>query len=112
VGLAENLSTKILSGDWMLWVLLTLNGDAKFLCEKLAVYREGIGVSSKAIWHTDFFYRALFLIKQLSVNKSFTKNLWLLKGVCYFLLVLLSKALKIEFFSILAERIKVCRDIK
>ncbi len=97
---------KIMSGDWMLWIKLTLYGKAKFLKAPTAVYRKGVGVSVNAIWHTDFNVRARFLLNQLSLNFSFIKNIWLIKGAIYFQLLYFSKKYHINYLNKIGSKLK------
>lgn len=106
INFTRKLSKNVVSVDWMLWIILTLKGDAKFIDEKMAVYRYGVGVSVDKIWYKDFVYWSLFLIKQFSLNISFKKNMWLLKGAIYYLLIYFSRILNITYFSKIANRFK------
>lgn len=107
VNIAGKLQRKNVSGDWMLWVLLTLKGDAKFINEKLAVYRTGVGVSVNAIWYKNFCYRSLFLLNQLSLDISFKKNYWLLRGAIYFFLIYISRKINIYLITKIANKFKI-----
>ena len=87
----NKMSTKVKAGDWMIWVLLTLKGKAKFLNEKQAVYRH---------------FRAFFLLKLVSIKNTFDTNKWLIKGALYFLIFQIAKLLRIKKLSYLAANIK------
>ncbi len=102
----NKLSKKVKAGDWMLWILLTLKGNAKYFDEKFSIYRVGSGISGTSIWHKDFHYRVFFLFDQLSINNSFSKNKWLIKGIVYFILFQISKITRIKKFIYMAEKIK------
>ena len=102
----NKLSKKVKAGDWMLWILLTLKGNAKYFDEKFSIYRVGSGISGTSIWHKDFHYRVLFLFHQLSLKNSFSKNKWLIKGIVYFILFQISKITRIKKFIYIAEKIK------
>ena len=90
----------------MLWVLLTLDGDAKFINEKMAAYRTGVGISVERIWHKDFGYWSLFLLKQLTFKIEIKKNIWLTKGAIYYLLIYFSRIFNITFFSMIANKFR------
>jgi glycosyltransferase involved in cell wall biosynthesis len=102
----KKLSTNVKAGDWMIWVLLTLQGDAKFLKEKQAVYRQGTGVSVSSVWHKNFNQRAFFLLKLVSVNYSFDKNKWLVKGALYYLIYWVSVTFKINRINYFSQKLK------
>ena len=104
INITDRLQININSGDWMLWILATLGGNAKFINEKLAVYRTGVGVSNHIIWHKNFGYRSLFLLKQLSLRISFKKNYWLLRGAIYFSLIYISRKLDFYFIAKVANK--------
>lgn len=101
-----DISKKIMAGDWMLWVLLSLEGDTQFINEKNAVYRVGSGVSVNANWHNDFYFRAIFLLNQLSLKHSSKKNYWLIKGAIYYTLMYAGKKWKTDKILILAQKFK------
>ena len=101
-----HISKKIMAGDWMLWVLLSLKGDTKFTNEKNAVYRIGSGVSVSANWYTDFYFRAIFLLKQLSLKHSLKKNYWLIRGAIYYILMYAGKKWKTNKILVLAQKLK------
>lgn len=96
----------IVSGDWMLWVKITLTGKAKFLNETTAVYRQGVGVSVGAVWQKDFNYRARFLLNQLSFNLSLKKNIWIIKGAIYFQLMFFAYKYDMNIFNKIANKFK------
>jgi glycosyltransferase involved in cell wall biosynthesis len=102
----KKLSTKVKAGDWMIWVLLTLQGDAKFIDQKLSIYRLGSGVSVGSLWYKDFHYRALFLLKQITPSNSFAKNKWLMTGVVYYLLFQMGKISRVKKLIYIADKIK------
>jgi glycosyltransferase involved in cell wall biosynthesis len=102
----EKLAVNVKSGDWMTWVLLTLQGKAKFINEKMAVYRDATGVSVTSIWHKNYNYRALFLLKLISINYSYSKNKWLLKGAMYYWIVWLTCSLKINYTHFITQKLK------
>lgn len=102
----DQLSKNVKAGDWMLWLLLTMKGKAKFFSDKFSVYRQGSGVSSQSIWYKDFHYRALFLLRQISFSNSFSQNRWLLKGILYYALVQKGKIFRIKKLIHIAENIK------
>lgn len=102
----DRMSSKVQAGDWMLWILLTLKGKAKYFDEKFAVYRIGSGVSGSSVWHLDYLQRALFLLRQISLKNSLSMNGWLLRGILYFILFDLGKKTKIRRFIYMAENIK------
>ena len=104
INVGNKCQKKIISGDWMLWILLTLKGNAKFIDEKLAVYRTGVGVSNNIIWHKNFGYRTLFLLNQLSFHISFKKNYWLLRGGIYFFLIYISRIFNITLIAKIANK--------
>lgn len=107
INIVSKLQKKSTSGDWMLWILLTLKGDAKFINEKLAVYRTGVGVSVHTIWDKNLGYRSLFLLNQLSLHISFKKNYWLLRGAIYFFLIYISRKLDIYLITKIANMFKI-----
>ncbi|WP_309640367.1 glycosyltransferase [Flavobacterium sp.] len=102
----DKLSKNVKAGDWMLWILLTLKGNAQYFDQKFSAYRIGSGVSDSSVWHKDFHYRVLFLLQQMSIKNSFSKNKWLLKGSVYFMLFQWSKITRIRKFIYLADQIK------
>jgi glycosyltransferase involved in cell wall biosynthesis len=102
----NRLSKKVKAGDWMLWILLTLKGDAKYFSQKFAIYRMGSGVSGTSLWHKDFLHRVLFLFRQISFHNSIAKNKWLLQGMIYFTLFDLGKKTRIKRFIYVAEKLK------
>lgn len=107
IDISDSLQINITSGDWMLWILLTLKGDAKFMNEKLAVYRTGVGVSNHIIWHKNFGCRSLFLLNQLSLHISIKKNYWLLRGAIYFSLIYMSRMLDVYLIAKIANKFKM-----
>ena len=102
----DRLSKKVQAGDWMLWVLLTLKGNAKYFDEKFSVYRQGSGVSTTSVWHKDFHYRALFLLKQTSIRNNFSQNKWLAKGILYYALSQMAKVFRVKKLIYIAQKIK------
>jgi glycosyltransferase involved in cell wall biosynthesis len=82
----NQISPKIQSGDWMLFVLLGLQGRAHFFKEPMAVYRMGVGVSQYIQFHEDFLYRSVFLIRLISLKNEMLKNVWLIRGVFFYIL--------------------------
>lgn len=102
----NKLSKDIVSVDWMLWVLLTLNGDAKFINEKMAAYRVGVGIAVERIWERDYGYWSLFLLKQLSFKIELKKNIFLTKGAIYYFFIYYSRIFNITFFSVIANKFR------
>jgi glycosyltransferase involved in cell wall biosynthesis len=102
----NKLAINVKSGDWMTWVLLTLQGKAKFINEKMAVYRDATGVSVSSVWHKNYNYRALFLLKLISVKHPFSTNKWLLKGALYYWIVWLAITLKINYIHYITQKLK------
>lgn len=102
----QKLAVNVKSGDWMTWVLLTLEGKAKFINEKMAVYRDATGVSVNSIWHKNYNYRALFLVKLISIKYPLSKNMWLFKGALYYWIIWLSISLKINYSHFITQKLK------
>jgi len=102
----DKLSKNVKAGDWMLWILLTLQGKAKYLDEKFSIYRQGSGVSGQSIWYKDFHHRSLFLLQQFSLKNTFDQNRWLAKGILYYTLFHAAKIFRVRKLIYLAEKIK------
>lgn len=102
--------TKIVSGDWMLFVLLTLNGKCKYFNENQAVYRLDIGISVNAKWSDYFFQQSLFLLSLVSLSRRLNLNLWLIRGAFYFILMKLQSNTNLNVFSLFARRIRFKYD--
>lgn len=102
----KKLSKKIVSGDWMLFILLTLEGKAKFFKEKQAVYRLNTGVSVYTIWHKNFHQQSLFLLNQINIKKPIEKNIWLFRGALYFILIKFSEVFKFQLLKRIGDKLK------
>jgi glycosyltransferase involved in cell wall biosynthesis len=90
-------SEQVLSGDWVLWLNILMSGDALFLNEKLAVYRIGVGISTK-VNYRDFQGNNFNYLKTLLVKNNITL---INKGLV--LMFLISSSLKIRFVPLLKK---------
>ena len=96
---------KIVAGDWMHWILLTLKGKAKFLNEITAVYRDGVGVSANVIWQDNFNENSRFLFNLISTKNTITQNYWLLNGALFFRIAYIHHIYKIRFIYRIAKKL-------
>ncbi|WP_347175247.1 glycosyltransferase [Polaribacter uvawellassae] len=99
-------SRQQVEGASHLWLLLALKGKVKFLKEKTAAYRVGVGVSKDAIWHKIFYKKAYFIFRKISLKNSFKMNIWLFRGSIYYLLVKLSFDLNIYKLRQIARKFR------
>lgn len=78
---------QLTSGDWGLWIFLTLKGKAKFMNYHSAVYRIDVGVSKHSMWEKNYLKRSIYLFRLIRLINSYNDKKDVIISICYYVLI-------------------------